>query len=164
MTVHASPDQPFTLAGIRKDVLENHLTREAGHYFMVNSLIGLWGNGGMQQILLCEGDEWEYKEWELKRMVEAFRNYKANNIASFIEGLISKGSIWVQKIADLNRLEFHGETVEEAEFDKIWDEVNGYDHLFEKVLESEHDFDEYMRLDVMNHPEKYIIKREKKCN
>jgi hypothetical protein len=139
-----------------KHAVEEHLSQRAAYWHFVTSFLGLWGNGGMQHVLLCEGNEIPHKQWELKQTVAAFRTYGCTETADFIESLIPKAAQWAQAIADLNDREANGETIPEEAFDEIWSQVDAFDDPFDEGFESDPDVYEAMTKDVQTNPEQYL--------
>ena len=137
-------------------VVEQQLTPHAAHWFFITNLLGLWAHGGMQELLLCEADQIANKQWELKNAVEGFKAFGCNETAAFIAKLIPKAVAWSTGLAELNAKAEAGETVAEATFDAIWDEVDSFDLPFDMGFDGDPDVYEAMTLDVRAHPEKYI--------
>jgi len=139
-----------------KHAVENHLSERAAHWHFVTSFLGLWGNGGLQAVLLCDPDEIDHKQWELKKTVEAFQAFGCKETATFIEGLIPKSAKWSKAIGELNRREDEGEDVPEEAFDKVWSEVDAFDDPFDEGFQGDPNVYGAMTKDVQQHPEKYL--------
>ena len=139
-----------------KHAVESHLSVRASNWYFLVTFIGLWSNGGMQHVLLCDPDQIDYKQWELKKVADSFRAYGCKQHAEFIDQLIPKAAKWSKAIAELNKREDKGEKVPEDEFKKIWSEVDAFDNPFEKGFDADPDIYEAITNDVQQHPEKYI--------
>jgi hypothetical protein len=139
-----------------KHAVESHLSTRASSFYFVITFIGLWGNGGMQHVLLCDPDEIDYKQWELKKVAESFRVFGCKQHAEFIDGLIPKSAKWSKAISELNQREDRGEKVPEEAFNKIWSEVDAFDDPFDKGFDGDPDIYEAMTKDFQQHPEKYL--------
>ena len=116
-----------------KYAVEHTLPECASMYYFVFNTLGMWSNGGMQQVLLCETDDIFLNRWELEQAVKAFKYYDYKETADLIKKLIPKSEKWSRAIGELNDRESKGEKVSEAEFDKIWNEVDRLDDLFEQT-------------------------------
>ena len=139
-----------------RHAVENHFSIRTSQWHFVTSFLGLWGNGGMQSVLLCEGHEIEHKQWELKNTAEAFRAFGCKKTAEFIEHLIPKSAEWSKAIAKLNAREANGEDIPEEEFDKIWSEVDKFDDPFDEGFEEDPDIYQAMTEDIRANPEEYL--------
>jgi hypothetical protein len=144
-----------------KHAVQNQLSERAAHWYFVTSFLGLWGNGGMQAVLLSDPDEIDHKQWVLKKTVEAFQAFGCKETATFIEDLIPKSAKWSKAIGELNRREDGGEDIPEEAFDKVWSEVDAFDDPFDEVFQGATDVYETMTKDVKQHPEKYLRSRKK---
>jgi hypothetical protein len=115
-----------------RHALEKELSKAAANFYLVTTFTGMWGNGGMQHVLLCDPDEIADKQLELERTVEAFRYYGCKDTAAFLSDLIPKAAAWSKAIGELNSRESESETIPETKFKKIWDEVDKLDEPFDK--------------------------------
>lgn len=138
-----------------KDGIENILSKNASRYWLVFDFIALYGNGGMQMVILTSPEELPFKKWQLRKTVEAFSYYKCHELAGFFENLIPKSIEWSNAIEALNKREDAGETIPEAEFQKIWDMVDSNDEPFYKLLEKKNIFEEIYK-DIQKAPETYL--------
>ncbi len=142
-----------------RHAVDHHLSDRTAAYHFITSCLGTWGNGGMQDVLLCEKDELVQKQWELQKTVEAFRMHGCQSTATFLEQLMPKAAQWSKAIAELNEREARGEHVPEADFDRIWSEVDRFDDLFEEAFQKDPDVFQVMTEDVRAHPERYLPNR-----
>ena len=152
--IDAAPGE--TYADQARYALENSLGPHAVHWFFATNLLSLWSNGGMQEVLLCDPEYQDAKEWELNSAVAGFKAFGCSETAAFIEKLIPKSKEWSRAIASLNAKEEAGETVAESEFERIWNEVDAYDLPFDEGFEGDPDIYEAMTRDIQNNPEQFL--------
>ncbi|MFC5049137.1 hypothetical protein ACFPK9_00695 [Rubritalea spongiae] len=139
-----------------KNAADLHPSVRTLQWYVLDTFIGMWENGGMQHVLLCEDDEVEHKQWELKKVIESCRIYECHKIADFIQQLLPKSEEWSRAITQLNQRENKGEDIGEHLFDEIWSQVDVLDSPFEELLETDNDIYDAMARDVQKHPELYL--------
>jgi len=141
-----------------KHAVELSLTKNSSRYYFITTFLGMWGNGGMQHVLLCDSDEISLKQWQLKQTVEAFRYYGCKDTADFLTKLVLKSKTWSSAIDELYIRELKSEDVKEKEFEQIWGEVDKFDELFGKGFPSDPNVYKEIIQDIRTNPESYVRK------
>ena len=131
------------------DALKTTLPTKAGYYFAISQFEGLWGNGGMQHVLLNE--QVPQTQYFLKVVADGYEHYDCPRVAKLIRELATKTSSWMKKIKSLNE-----KGASDEAFEAIWAEVDGYDDVFEKSLEVDGGAYEALRQDLRQNPKDYI--------
>lgn len=132
------------------DALQNRIPKKAGYYFCMSQVEGLWGNGGMQQVLL--NDQTEPNQYFLRVVGDAYEYFGELRVAKLIRELAAKSIDWIEKIESLNQAE-----APEEEFEPIWKEVDSYDDVFDKMLQTcEVNPYETLLEDIRKNPRDYV--------
>lgn len=136
------------------DALKTTIPKMAGYYYAITQLEGLWGNGGMQHVLLRE--EIPQTQFFLKKAAEGYEHFGSPRIARLIRELAAKTIPWMKRIESLKRKEAPDE-----DFEPIWAEVDAYDDVFEKLLEEKGGVYDALLKDLQKSPNDYTIKPKK---
>lgn len=136
------------------DSIEHHLPKNAARYWLIFDFLALYYNGGMQHALLTSSDEIPFKEWQLKKTVEAFSYYKCQGLAAYLEDLIPQAVEWIKANESLLKKEDKGVSVPDVEYQKIWDQIDVHDQPFLEILQKEKVY-EAVHEDIQNSPGTY---------
>lgn len=131
------------------NALNNSIPIKAGYYYAIFTFEGLWGNGGMQHVMLP--DDLESSQKFLEIVESAYRHFGAVKTASLIKELIPKSKIWTIEIE-----KFIDEEPPYPESQKIWDQIDKYDDIYEKTVESDKSAYDPLLEDIHNNPLQYI--------
>ena len=135
------------------DALRNTIPKKAGYYFAVFQFEGLWGNGGMQHVLLRE--ELEQTQYLLKVTASGYEYFGSPKSASLVRELAKKTKVWMSKLMAMD------ENTPDEKYEVIWQEVDKYDDVFDKFNEKESDWYEALLKDIHTNPEDYTTIEKK---
>ncbi|MGB0743158.1 MAG: DMP19 family protein [Opitutales bacterium] len=133
------------------DALKTSIPEKAGYYYAISQFEGLWGNGGMQHVLLRE--EISQTQFFLNAAAEGYEHFDSPQVAMLIRDLAAKTISWMKQIKSLNDLD-----APEEEFEPIWSEVDAYDDVFDKLLEEECGAYDALLKDIRTSPQDYTTK------
>ena len=131
--------------------LKNILSPSAKYYYLISDFIGIWENGGMQEVLLCEVDEIEKKKFILCETANGFEFYECNNVSKLIKALIPKSKNWSLELSVLDDMD-----ASELQFEKIYCEVDFYDMEFRNALSLDPDIINMIMEDLRKNPKSYV--------
>ena len=135
------------------DALRNKIPTKAGYYFAVFQFEGLWSNGGMQHVLLRE--ELEQTQYLLKVTASGYDYFGKSKSASLVRELAKKTKVWMSTLMAMN------ENTPDEKYEVIWQEVDHYDDVFDKLNEKESDWYEALLKDIHTNPEDYTTIEKK---
>ena len=130
------------------DALKNTIPLKAGYYVAIEQFEGLWGNGGMQHVVLR--DEVFQTQYLLGVAAEGYGHYKRPKTAALVRELSSKMPSWMKRIEELRRLE-----APEDEWRAVWAEVDSYDLIFDGLVDEEGTVYTEMLADIQQYPADY---------
>lgn len=130
------------------DALKNTIPLKCGYYFAIGQFEGLWGNGGMQHVVLR--DEVVQTQHLLGVAAEGYEHYKRPKTAALVRELSSKMPSWMKRIEELRRRE-----APEYEWRAVWAEVDSYDAIFNGLLDEEGTVYTEMLADIQQYPADY---------
>lgn len=130
------------------DALKNTIPLKCGYYFAIGQFEGLWGNGGMQHVVLR--DEVVQTQHLLGVAAEGYEHYKRPKTAALVRELSSKMPSWMKRIEELRRRE-----APEDEWRAVWAEVDSYDVIFNGLLDEEGTVYTEMLADIQQYPADY---------
>ena len=131
------------------NALNNSIPKKAGYYYAIFTFEGLWGNGGMQHVMLP--DDLEASQEFLQIVESAYRHFGSVKTANLIKELIPKSKIWTIEIE-----KFADEEPPYPESQKIWNQIDKYDDVYEKTVESDRSAYNALLKDIHNNPLDYI--------
>lgn len=134
------------------DALQTTIPKKAGYYFAIFQFEGLWGNGGMQHVVLRE--EIPQTQYFLKLAAEGYEHFGCPKTATLIRELAAKATPWMEQIKALNDTDAPDE-----KFQPIWSAVDAYDARYDKLCEEESGLYEALLKDIHQNPEDYTIHR-----
>lgn len=131
------------------DALQNIIPKKAGYYFAVFQFEGLWGNGGMQHVLLRE--ELEQTQYLLKVAASGYEYFGSLKSASLVRELAKKTKVWMSKLMSMD------DSTPDAKYESIWREVDKYDDVFDNLNKVEGGWYEALLKDIHTNPKDYTI-------
>lgn len=134
------------------DALKNMIPERAGFYFAISQFEGLWGNGGMQHVLIR--DEVEQTQYLLDLTVQGYEYFGCPELSNLVKELAKKTISWMNEINSLNATDAPDE-----QFQPIWDDVDAYDDVYEQLSEKEENWYDALLLDIKAHPEAYTTEK-----
>lgn len=134
------------------DALQTTIPTKAGYYFAILQFEGLWGNGGMQHVVLRE--ELPQTQYLLKLAAEGYEHFGCPKTAALIRELAAKALSWMKQIKALNDA-----GALEEKFQPIWSAVDAYDARYDKLCEAEPGVYEALLKDIQQNPESYTTHR-----
>lgn len=133
--------------------LKNTIPEKAEYYYAVIVFERLWGNG-MTSVLLRE--ETAQYQYFLKVVADGYDYYQSPEVADFIRMLAKKAVTWMKKIKALSKRE-----APEDAFAPIIAEVEGYDSVFDQLLQNKSCVEKALLKDIRTNPEDYVLKKPK---
>lgn len=133
------------------NALINSIPKKSGYYYAILTFEGLWGNGGMQSVMLP--DDLESSQTFLNIVESAYRHFGSVKTADLINDLIPKSKKWSMEIE-----KYIDEEPPYMESQKIWDQIDNYDDIYEKTIESDKSVWDALLEDIHNNPIDYINK------
>ncbi len=130
------------------DALKNKVPKKAGFYFAISQFEGLWGNGGMQHVLLRY--EIEQTQYLLDLTEQAYSYFGCPELSILVKELAKKTITWMKEVNFLNEV---GSPIEK--FQPIWDEVDKYDDIYDQLSEKEANWYDALLADIKANPEQY---------
>ncbi len=134
-----------------KNALNDSIPKKAGYYYAIFTFEGLWGNGGMQHVMLP--DDLESSQKFLQIVESAYRHFGSIKTANLIKELIPKSRNWTIEIE-----KFVEEEPPYPESQKIWDQIDQFDDIYENTVESDKNVWDALLEDIHNKPLDYINK------
>jgi len=135
------------------NALKVSIPKKAGYYYAISQFEGLWGNGGMQHVLLRE--EIPQTQFFLKNAAEGYDHFENPRVAKLIRDLAAKTIPWMKRIELLN-----SQGAPDDAFIPVWAEVDAYDDVFDKLLKEEGGAYGAVLSDLKKNPSDYIGKKK----
>jgi hypothetical protein len=126
----------------------NKVPQRLGYYYLIHSMVGSWGNGGMQAVAL-EYDP-QLNAEILRRRAEAYRFYGDTETASLIDKLIP---VALAATKALDEAEKRNAT--DSDLEKIWATIDDFDTPFDQAS-GRFDIYEAMLKDMHRNPRLYV--------
>lgn len=134
------------------DALQTTIPKKAGYYYAIFQFEGMWGNGGMQHVVLRE--EMPQTQYLLKLTAEGYEHFGNPKTAALVRELAAKAIPWMEQITALNQADAPDE-----KFQPIWSAVDAYDARYDKLNEEEPGLYEALLKDIHQKPEDYTTHR-----
>lgn len=134
------------------DALQTTIPKKAGYYFAIFQFEGMWGNGGMQHVVLRE--EIPQTQYLLKLTAEGYEHFGNPKTAALVRELAAQAIPWMEQIIALNKAD-----ASEEKFQPVWSAVDAYDARYDKLNEEEPGVYEALLKDIHQKPEDYTTHR-----
>jgi len=125
--------------------------KKLSYFYCIQMVEGLWGNGGMQQVVLA-GRGLDWCEALLGTCAEAYAYYGDTVRAAVVSELRANAPRWNERLEELDRQE-----APDSEFATVWKEIDAYDARFDIGDLSCH---ERLLQDLHEHPGDFLHSRE----
>lgn len=135
------------------DALKTTIPKKAGYYYAISQCEGLWGNGGLQHVLLRE--EISQTQFFLKTAAEGYDYFDSPRTAKLIRELAAKTIPWMKRIELLS-----SQDAPYAAFESLWAEVDAYDKVYDELLKEESAVYKALLKDIKSNPNDYITKKK----
>lgn len=122
--------------------------KRLGYYYLVHSMVGSWGNGGMQAVAL-EYDAERNAEL-LRRRAEAYKFYGDEETAALIDKLIPVAMAATKSLDEAEK-----RAAPDSDLEKIWATIDAFDGLYDEAS-GRFDIYEAMLKDMHQNPGLYV--------
>jgi hypothetical protein len=142
-----------------RHVVDTQLTEAAGFYYVTEMFYRMYGNGGMQDVLLIDDEFIEFELWQLRKVRDGFRYFGCKGQADFMESQMKNVVIWAREITRLIGLEREGVEVPESGFETVWHQIDALEPTWERIRDKDPFLYDQVLKDLKANPERYLRER-----
>jgi len=132
--------------------VKEHLPIPTADAYLIFQMEGLWGNGGMQLIVLDR--EPGYVPEFLALVAKAYERCGSPKKAKYITQLQKKSEAWEARTAQLE-----GKVGVDAEWEALWKEIDQEDEVFDAIREDGPTAYEVIEKELRTNPSSFVVKR-----